>query len=120
MGGKPAPDYANIFMANIDQKIMNVTNRLFQDENKIKFFKHFLDDIFSFSEEIIQNYIFGLMLFDPRIKFTMNHISKTRCYICNQDKIEKIPIDNQVEIKDNKLITNQQTGICISFQVLVM
>ena len=46
MGGKPAPDYANIFMAKIDKKIMQVTYGLFEGENKIKLFKRFLDDIF--------------------------------------------------------------------------
>ena len=39
MGGKPIPDYANIFMAKLDKQIMQVTDGLFPDENKIKFFK---------------------------------------------------------------------------------
>ena len=39
MGGKLIPDYANIFMAKLDKQIMQVTNGLFRDENKIKFFQ---------------------------------------------------------------------------------
>ena len=32
MGGKPIPDYANIFMAKLDKQIMQVTDGLFPDE----------------------------------------------------------------------------------------
>ena len=36
MGGNPASNYANIFMAKIYKKIMQVTYGLFSGENKIK------------------------------------------------------------------------------------
>ena len=37
-------DYANIFMAKIDDKILKTTELLFQDSDKIKMFKRFLDN----------------------------------------------------------------------------
>ena len=46
MGCKPAPDYANIFMADIDSKILQISKKLFPNKNYIKSFKRFLDDIF--------------------------------------------------------------------------
>ena len=45
MGSKPAPDYANIFMSEIDKKIVEIAKNNFQ-VNPVKFFKRFLDDIF--------------------------------------------------------------------------
>ena len=46
MGTRPAPIYANIFMArNIDKKIEDLAKNV-SGENPIKFFKRFLDDIF--------------------------------------------------------------------------
>ena len=45
MGSKPAPDYANIFMAEIDAKIAQIAQNHFE-QNPLKFFKRFLDDIF--------------------------------------------------------------------------
>ena len=47
MGSRPAPSYANIFMANkIDQKISELATRINNGENPLLFFKRFLDDIF--------------------------------------------------------------------------
>ena len=45
MGMKPAPDYANIFMAVIDKDILKIAK---ENENdfKVKFYKRFLDDIY--------------------------------------------------------------------------
>ena len=61
MGGKPIPDYANIFMAKLDKQIMQVTDGLFPDENKISSSSDSLMTYFSFSEETVKNYICGLM-----------------------------------------------------------
>ena len=38
MGCRPAPDYANIFMAQIDDRILKTAELLFQDSDKIKMF----------------------------------------------------------------------------------
>ena len=45
MGCKPIPGYANIFMADIDKKILQIIQAY--KEGNIKCFKRFLDDIFS-------------------------------------------------------------------------
>ena len=63
------------------------------------------------SKETILNYIFGWMdivnALDPWIKFTINHTSKTKCDHCDDDAKDKIPfLDTQVEIKNNKIITD--------------
>ena len=48
MGTKPAPPFANIFMAkNIDNKIRKVAEKYMENgEIPLKFMKRFLDDIF--------------------------------------------------------------------------
>ena len=73
MGGKPAPDYANIFMAKIYKKIMQVNYELFSGENKIKFLKCFLDDIFCIfkgNHQELHLWLDVVNTIDPRIKFT--------------------------------------------------
>ena len=110
MGGKPSPDYANIFMAKIYKKIMQVNYELFSGENKIKFLKCFLDDIFCIfkgNHAELHLWLDVVNAIDPRIKFTMNHTSKNRCDICDTDPMDKIPfLDTQVEIKNSKIITD--------------
>ena len=47
MGSRPAPSYANIFMAKkIDPLISEIATRINNGENPLLFFKRFLDDIF--------------------------------------------------------------------------
>ena len=110
MGGKPAPDYANIFMAKFDHQIMNVTYGLFSDEVRIKFYKRFLDDIFLIfkgNNSELHLWLDIVNALDPWIKFTINHTSKTKCDHCDDDAKDKIPfLDTQVEIKNNKIITD--------------
>ena len=93
-------------MAKIDQKIMQVTYGLFEGENKIKLYKRFLDDIFCIfkgNHQELHLWLDIINAIDPRIKFTINHTSKTKCDICDDEAKEKIPfLDTQVEIK-NKL-----------------
>ena len=109
MGGKPASNYANIFMAKIDKKIMQVTYGLFSCENKI-IFKRFLDDIFCIfkgNHQELHLWLDVVNAIDPRIKFTINHTSKTKCDICGDDPKDKIPfLDTQVEINHSKIITD--------------
>ena len=96
-------------MAKVDQ-IMQVTYGLFSGENKIKFFKRFLDDIFLIfkgKHSELHLWIDVINAIDPRIKFTINHTSRTKCDICDDEPKNKIPfLDTQVEIKNSKIITD--------------
>ena len=85
MGIHPAPSYANLFMAEIDESILNLCGNRYN--NNIKFFKRFLDDIaglwtgslgdlYEFFREVNQIH--------PNIKFTLNHSSP---YECNMKEI---------------------------------
>ena len=47
MGIHPAPSYANIFMAKLDDKIVKLENTYkITDESSLKIWKRFLDDCF--------------------------------------------------------------------------
>ena len=47
MGCRPAPSYANLFMAKkIDRAIIRLASESESEENPIDLFKRFLDDIF--------------------------------------------------------------------------
>ena len=83
MGGKPIPD----------KQIMQVTDGLFPDENKIKFFKRFLDDIFLIFRGNCKELHLWLDVINSihsSIKFTINHTIKTKCDHCDDDAKEKI------------------------------
>ena len=48
MGSRPAPSYANLFMARkIDPEILKLSNKSESEENLIDLYKRFLDAIFS-------------------------------------------------------------------------
>ena len=74
MGTRPAPSYANIFMAKkIDPKIESLA-KSYNFENPIKFFKRFLDDIFMLfrgSLNSLHTFLQDLNSIHPTIKFTM-------------------------------------------------
>ena len=79
MGSKPAPAYANIFMAEtIDKLFWDIARKYGKNgEIPLKFFKRFLDDIFLIFFGSVYN--LHIMFFDelntihPTIKFTMSH-----------------------------------------------
>ena len=77
MGSRPAPSYANLFMANkIDTKIVELANRLENETDPIHFFKRFLDDIFLIYTGTIESlhlFLSELNNLHPTIKFTMSH-----------------------------------------------
>ena len=83
MGTRPAPSYANIFMAKkIDPKIVTLAyddgqeNSAHKQYNPVKFFKRFLDDIFILfrgSPQILHSFIEDLNKIHPTIKFTLSH-----------------------------------------------
>jgi hypothetical protein len=108
MGSRPIPPYANIFMANMDDKIMNLT-----EANAISVMKRFLDDYFSIHTGTTTELhtLFNKMnQIHPTIKFTMNHTS-----IQNEPTSEKcdcpekwsIPfLDVSCSIKDGTIETD--------------
>ena len=78
MGSRPAPPYANIFMARIiDKKITELSNLLSENnKSKLLLFKRFLDDLFMiFLGTSKQLHIFfsEINKIHPNIKFTMSH-----------------------------------------------
>ena len=77
MGSRPAPSYANLFMAKrIDPKIIELATELNNGNNPIKFLKRFLDDIFMVYRgtlESLHNFMEELNKIHPTIKFTMSH-----------------------------------------------
>ena len=77
MGTKPAPSYANIFMARrIDHMIKELTAEFGDGVYPIRFLKRFLDDIFMIftgSIEKLHLILDELNTVHPTIEFTMNH-----------------------------------------------
>ena len=77
MGTKPAPSYANIFMARrIDNMIKELAAKFGDGVYPIRFLKRFLDDIFMIFTGSIENlhlFLDELNTVHPTIKFTMNH-----------------------------------------------
>ena len=75
---KPAPSYANIFMARrIDNKIEELAAKFGDGVYPLRFLKRFLDDIFMIFTGFIENLhllLSELNNIHPTIKFTMNHI----------------------------------------------
>ena len=111
---RPAPSYANIFMAKkIDTLIKDLANRI--DDNPLCFFKRFLDDIFMVwkgSIEELQNFLEAVNSLHPTIKFTAEFTSPYRCDIegphdcfCHQSKL--IPfLDTRVSINGVRFTTD--------------
>lgn len=105
MGSRPAPDFANIFMAQkIDPKILEI------GKDYIKLFKRFLDDIyiiFRGSTEELHNFLDDINKIHSTIKFTMGHTAATTENSCNCDVTSKLPfLDTATEIKDGKIIVD--------------
>ena len=78
MGTKPAPPYANIFMAEqIDKYVWKIAAKyMINGSIPIKFMKRFLDDIFLIftgSTVNLHKFFEELNSLHPTIKFTMSH-----------------------------------------------
>ena len=75
MGSRPAPSYANIFLARkIDNQIINIAKK--HGRSSLKLLKRFLDDIFSIfvgSTKILHDFFDEINNINPAIKFTMSH-----------------------------------------------
>ena len=80
MGIKPAPSYANLFMAERDKDILETAKQLFSVNgvSPILAYKRFLDDIFKIWTGPIQElyqFLEEVNTLHPSIKFTMEHSS---------------------------------------------
>ena len=110
MGTKPAPSYANIFMARkIDQKIIELAQKYGTNGiNPISLFKRFLDDIFSIYKGTTKNLhkLFEEMNnIHASIKFTMNHSSPK-----NESESDKCECEQQSSIPFLDVLCSIQNG----------
>jgi len=114
MGTVCAPPYANIFMFKIDNLIKDLAKSINQ-EDPIRLYKRFLDDIFMIwkgSIDELQNFLSQLNSLHPTIKFTAEFTSPFKCEIdgphdCFCYGTKSIPfLDTQVSIEAGKLVTD--------------
>ena len=105
MGSRPAPSYANLFMANkIDTQIIELAQRLENEADPIQFFKRFLDDIFLIytgTVESLHLFLSELNNIHPTIKFTMSHTIPPNMgnSVCECDANQSIPfLDTSCQI----------------------
>ncbi len=113
MGTKPAPSYADIFMAmKIDKKMWELAEKFkTEGEVPIKFLKRFLDDIFTVflgSIKTLHEFINELNQVHTNLKFTMTHTTpKSAGVQCACEPTQSIPfLDTLCEIKHGKIITD--------------
>ena len=115
MGTKPAPPYANIFMArNIDEKLWKIAEKyIVNGEIPMKHMKRFLDDIFFVflgSIEKLHLFLDEINTIHPTIKFTMSHTTPNDQELasnCSCQKVKSIPyLDTSCEIKAGKIVTD--------------
>ena len=113
MGSRPAPPYANIFMARkIDNIIRHIAD-LYQMYRRLalKLFKRFLDDIFFIfigSTSELHNFFTDINKIHPNIKFTMSHTtpdSELSEQLCTCNVQTHIPfLDTSCTVKNGKII----------------
>ena len=110
MGTKPAPSYADIFMARkVDKLIISLAQNLGKNnKSPLTIFKRFLDDIFSIFQGTTKNLH---KLFDEMnklhqtIKFTMNHTSPP-----NESEDDRCQCSQQVAIPFLDVLCSIQYG----------
>ena len=98
MGTRPAPPYANIFMARrIDNKIKDISTMFQNNRTSLMLFKRFLDDIFMIftgSTITLHEFMEEVNQIHPSIKFTMSHTSlnqESEDMSCSCEKRISIP-----------------------------
>ena len=114
MGTKPAPPYANIFMARkIYKAILQVCEKYIENGDiPIKFMKRFLDDIFLIflgSIQKLHEFFQEINLIHPNIKFTMFHTTtKTEQEEpCSCPRLDAIPyLNTSCSLKNGKIVTD--------------
>ena len=116
MGTKPAPDYANVFLAKkVDKRFWEIAKK-YQENGIIpmKSMKRFLDDIFLIflgSIEKLHAFFHEINQIHPTIKFTMAHTTPKhdlmKPSVCQCPQIEAIPfLDTLCQIKNGKISTD--------------
>ena len=109
MGSGPIPTYANIFMAKIDEVILQLAG------DNLMFLKRFLDDIICvWKGKIEELYIFmdKLNTIHPSIKFTFNHTAPQECKIqephdCWCHTSRAVPfLDTNIWLENGKFYTD--------------
>ena len=110
MGARPAPSYANLFMARrIDIKIFELVKEYEKTGIfSMKFFKRFLDDlifIFCGSTEILHNFFEEVNNIHETIKFTFQHTSIIDEFNpCRCPSTQTIPfLDTSLSIQNGKI-----------------
>ena len=113
MGSRPAPAFANIFLArNIDKKIVEILNILQTTETfSYKLFKRFLDDLFYVicgTTKQVHSLFDQLNSLHPSIKFTIQHTAViSESDPCSCEKIYEISfLDTLLSLKDGKIIVD--------------
>ena len=108
MGIRPAPSYANLFMARIDKLAQDLASMSGDGIHPIRMWKRFLDDIFIIWTGTLENlhkFIDELNNIHPTIKFTMNHTKTENENSCNCPPCTSIPfLDTSASVMNNQII----------------
>ena len=94
MGIRPAPSYANIFMAKIDKLAEGLATKFGDGVHPVRFWKRFLDDIFLIwtgSLDKLHQFLDALNTMHPTIKFTINHTKSENDVSCECNPCTSIP-----------------------------
>ena len=111
MGCKPIPRYADMFMADIDIRILEIIES--DKDGFMKLFKRFLDDIISVwcgSLKALHKIFEAMNQLHPNIKFTMNHTTpnnKGEENNCGCDYKTTVPfLDTSLCIENGQIVTD--------------
>ena len=114
MGSKPAPPYANIFLAkSIDKQIWQIADNLSINNCTMLFMKRFLDDLFFIytgTTSLLHTLLEEINNIHPNMKFVMQHTTPlTEHYDdrCNCEQKSSVPfLDTSCSIKDGKIVSD--------------
>ena len=113
MGCRPAPSYANLFMADIiDPAIIRLAKESESNMNPIDLFKRFLDDIFIVYTGTIESlhiFLDEINNLHPSIKFTMSHTTPPNIEkpACDCKAEQSLPfLDTSCKILDGRIVTD--------------
>ena len=112
IGSNPAPHFADIFMANIDNKIWEIIEELKESENiDVKNLNRFLDDLISIfigTTKQLHELWNRINLIHPSVKFTLQHTTREsekpedHCDCQNETSVPYL--DTSCSIKDGQII----------------